>query len=144
MPKLGDLFPSNYLKSSDFSEEEDTIYTIKELKSQTLGQGKDAEDKYVMYFDEVTKGMVLNKTNAKVIATLYGDDTDDWEGKKIALYLTEVEFNGETMLGIRVRKRTPKIKSESKAAAVSTPAPGKAAAAAPTPIPADDDGDVPF
>lgn len=52
----------------------------------------------------------LNATNRKMMVKLLGDDTDEWVGKRITLYTTEVEFQGETMLGIRIRLKLPSQK----------------------------------
>ena len=61
-------------------------------RKSNLGQGKEALDKWVCYFDGTDKGLVLNKTNLNTIARLYGDDTDLWIGKPITLFATEVQF----------------------------------------------------
>lgn len=111
--KISSAFPSAYLKSQELDG--DTVYTIDRVEIETLGQGKDAEEKPVVYFTETEKGLALNKTNANTIASLYGDDTDDWAGKPVTLYATEVEFQGKQTLAIRVRMRAPQ-KSTSKPA----------------------------
>jgi hypothetical protein len=51
---------------------------------------------------------VLNKTNNSTIIGLYGSETDDWIGKKIALFSQEVDFQGKQTMAIRIRMRTPK------------------------------------
>ena len=83
MAKLSEMFPSNYIKASDFDDDQDTIVTISEIKPELVGQGKDAETKFVLYFDGYKKGLILNKTNAKTVGNLYGDDSDGWEGTAI-------------------------------------------------------------
>lgn len=138
MPKLGEMFESKYLKVADFDDAEPAVLTIKRLKQERLGMGADAEDKWVVYFDELEKGLVLNKTNAKTISVLYGDDTDDWIGEKIAIRAAEIEFKGERMMGLRVSPQKPKPKSKA-----AKPAPASVAA-----NDGDDDeedeGDIPF
>lgn len=52
----------------------------------------------------------LNVTNRKTLVKLLGDDTDKWVGKRITLYTTEVEYQGDTMLGIRIRLKLPAAK----------------------------------
>jgi hypothetical protein len=47
--------------------------------------------------------MVLNKTNAKKITEVYGDDTEDWVDGQISLFSTMVEFQGDTVAALRVR-----------------------------------------
>lgn len=103
--KISTAFPSNYLKSQEIKG--DTTFTIDHIEMETLGQGKDAEEKPVVYFTEVDRGLALNKTNANTIASLYGDDTDTWSGKRITLYATEVEFQGKQTMAIRVRVSKP-------------------------------------
>ena len=133
MPKLSEMFPSNYLKA-DQCADADMLLTISEIKQENLGMGKNIESKWVLYFEETDKGLVLNKTNTNAICRLHGEDTDDWDGKRIALYATEVEYQGETMLGIRVRLKAPKVKGQKAGAAV----------AASTDDPADANEDSPF
>lgn len=51
--------------------------------------------------------LLLNKTNAKTIAQLYGKRPADWVGKWIQLYPTTTEVGGETRDCIRVRPQIP-------------------------------------
>ncbi len=103
--KISEAYPSKTLKADDIQE--DTTYTIREVQMEKLGSGDDADTKPVVYFEEVEKGFVLNKTNASTIEKLHGDDTDDWIGKKITLFATEVDFQGRQTMAIRVRMRKP-------------------------------------
>jgi hypothetical protein len=67
--------------------------------------------KPVLYFQGKDKGMVLNKTNSHMIASLTGSkDTDDWTGCQIRLYATETEFAGEMVECIRVKAAGSKPK----------------------------------
>lgn len=133
MPKLNDMFPSKYLKAADF-EDGDQVMTIDRLEKDNVGQGKDAKDVWVVYFDGEDKGLILNKTNTNTIAKLYGDDTDDWIGKQVTLFATEVQFQSEMVEAIRVRSKPPKR-------------PTAKAKAAPVAVEAEDEADddtVPF
>lgn len=103
--KVNDLYSSVYLKAGDIPET-GMIVTIAETRMETLGQGKDAEEKPVLYFEEQQKGMVMNKTNSKAIVKVLGfDDTDDWVGHKIRLVATEVPFKDDMVEAIRVSAR---------------------------------------
>ena len=108
--RMNDAFPSKWLKAEEL-EEGDLIVKIKEAKFEEFIDPKTqkADSKPVLHFlGDDTKPLVLNKTNYKTISKLLGsDDTDDWTGKRIALYATEVESFGEVMLGIRVRLKAP-------------------------------------
>jgi hypothetical protein len=102
--KLSNLFPSNYLSAGDLPDEGLDV-TIVSMDQQKMPDGA---EKSVIYFKEWEKGMVLNKVNAKSIAALYGDETDDWEEKRITIWPTETPFNGDMVPCIRVKKKAPK------------------------------------
>ncbi len=101
------LFPSNYLSAEEL-EDGDKVFTIKSVEMEPVGQEK--QEKPVLNFDGSEKGLVLNKTNANVIASLYGSNIEDWVGKAITLYATEVQYQGKTTMGIRVRAKKPASK----------------------------------
>lgn len=101
---INNAFPSKWLKSGDL-EDGDLTLTIKSVEQEEVGQGEDAEQKPIVHFQEVEKGMVLNKTNANTISSLYGPETDGWVGKKISLFSTEVDFGGKQTLAIRIRMK---------------------------------------
>jgi hypothetical protein len=105
---VDDLYPSRYLKVSDLPEEGDLILTITNVDTQEVGVDQDR--KVVVSFAETEKKLVLNKTNATTISDLYGKKIAGWVGKKIALFATEVAFQGKTQPGIRIRMRVPQPK----------------------------------
>lgn len=52
--------------------------------------------------------MVLNITNTKMIASLYGDLCENWAGKLIQIYATKVkDFGGGQTTGLRIRPVIP-------------------------------------
>lgn len=115
--KMSEAFPSRYLKADDDIPEDGVVVTIKDVEVEKVGD----DNKPVITFRGMEKRLVCNKTNAKVIAKIYGDDTDDWCGQKITLYATDVEFQGDVMRGIRVKSRKPTDKAASAAAATVAP-----------------------
>jgi len=104
MTKTGDVFKSNYLQASDLGDRQWTLvishYEIEEMNSRQTGR---KQEKPVLFFRGVKKGLVLNKTNTKTIEHVYGDELDDWIGRSVTLYPRMVDFGGEEVLGIRVR-----------------------------------------
>ena len=105
---ISQLFPSKFIKSADIGEP-DLVLTISRVQVEELGYGEEKDSKPIMYFEETDQSLVLNKTNAESISQLYGPRIADWLGKKIALFTTEVSFQGKSMLGIRVRLRQPEV-----------------------------------
>ena len=117
------LFPSKYLKASDLQGRE-IVFTIcpdRGVKVEKIQrQGGSKEPKPVMYFTECAarakrtseeeKSLILNKTNAKTIAAMYGNDTDLWKGQRITLYPAKTTFGAERVDCLRVRDSIPAAK----------------------------------
>lgn len=103
---MHELYPSRWLKSEDIEGE--TPVVIKELVFDKMKDedGKE-EEKPVLLFKGVDKGLVLNKTNAQRIAEQHGDETDNWSGKKITLTTESVTAFGKTQWAIRVKPERP-------------------------------------
>ena len=70
--------------------------------------------KPVLSFEETPQGLVVNKTNFTALSMMFGEDTNDWTGAKVALYPSRVDFKGKSMPTIKVRR-------PQKAAATRTP-----------------------
>ena len=102
--KISDVFPSKYLKAEDLEGANVTV-TIEEVNREEVGPKK--ESKLVIRFANTRKKMVLNKTNAATIAKLYGEETDEWLGKRIILCSKDTEFQGEMVLALRVSLQKP-------------------------------------
>ena len=99
---INELYPSAWLKCDDLDG--DTKVTISNFTVETLADGS---QKPAVEFAELEKPMILNKTNSKSIAAIWGDETTGWLGKKILLYQTEVNFMGEMHPCIRIRMCPP-------------------------------------
>ncbi len=116
MTTVSDAFPSNYLKAADLNNRTGKV-TINKVIFEEIGQDKDK--KPVMYFADVKKGLVLNKTNATTIGAVHGQELEGWTGREIELFSMMVPFQGQNVAAIRCR-----------AAAEAAPAPATALAAA--------------
>ena len=104
--KVTDLMKSKYLKQGDIGDEEVPVTFKKVVKENVARKDADPEYKAVAYFHEFEKPMVLNATNLKRIAKTLGDDTEDWIGNSMILYVDEtVEFGGEQKGGLRLKRQ---------------------------------------
>jgi hypothetical protein len=98
--KMNDVFPSRYLTSEDCDPA--IMVTVKKVTIEEVGQKKDRRP--IVFFHEVEKGLVANKTNFAAIAKASGhDDTDRWNGTKVQLIKSETNFAGEIVPCIRVK-----------------------------------------
>ena len=114
---ISEAYPTKYLKASDLDGRNVTV-TIKSAELEEIGFDK--ERKLVLSFAGTDKSMVLNKTNANTIARMFGEETDDWAGKRITLCARDVEYQGTMMSALRVLPQKP---AAPKAAAPPPPAP---------------------
>ena len=99
---INDSYPSNYIKSSDMKGQARRLI-MDHIESEDVGD----DFKPVLYFRGAKKGLVLNKTNANLIASVYGPETDGWAGKEIEVFPTQTEFRGQTVDCLRVRMHVP-------------------------------------
>ena len=83
------------------------IVTIKTVALEDM-PGDGHEKRYALYFRELPKGLVLNATTIRVLAKAFGEDSDDWTGKKVTLYVDpNVSFKGQVVGGLRLRPMKP-------------------------------------
>ena len=100
--RVSEAFPSNsnFLKASDLQGRQLAV-TMSTVQREKIGNEPDL--KHVLYFQGKEKGLVLNITNANMIADLYGEEMDSWPGGEIILYEAMVQFQGKMVPAIRVR-----------------------------------------
>lgn len=106
--KISQLSDSKYLKKEDVQPP--IQVTIAGITQDNLARDDEApEFKYILNFVGDVKPLVLNMTNAQLIAHITGsEETDDWKGKTITLYNDpSVSFAGKLTGGIRVQIPTP-------------------------------------
>ena len=110
MVNINSVFQSEYLKADDFGgiEGEPVLATISHVTLETMN---DKTEKLCLHLRNYEKGILLNKTNSTTIASYCGSETDDWNGKKIVIYVAMVEYQGKSTEGIRVRQPKPQAKS---------------------------------
>ena len=103
---INSAYPSRFLAADDLQGKAVQV-TIQDAGIEAIGQGADMDHKIVLTFAGKKKQMVCNKTNARTIAELYGDDTDQWLGKPIIIAPREVEFQGNMVWALRVSRQKP-------------------------------------
>lgn len=101
---INEMKESKYLKKEDVGQGK--LLTIKGLSQENVALESQPEElKYIMFFNEESKGLVMNWTNIQLCANAAGsEDTDNWVGKQIVLYNDpNVSYAGKITGGIRVR-----------------------------------------
>jgi hypothetical protein len=99
---LQEMFPSNYLTKDDLPTSRVLVMT--KVTKESVWRKNGRQMAVVLHFDGNVKPMVLNKTNATMIARIYGNDTVQWTNKRIEVfYDPNVTLGRERVGGIRVR-----------------------------------------
>ena len=98
--KIHDVYPSQWLAAADV--EDCLTVTVKGLTFAEVG--RDKEQKPVLWFEEVEKGLILNKTNWNNMVLITKEaDSDDWVGHQVQLYSTKVQFGSDEVDAVRIR-----------------------------------------
>lgn len=101
MPKVTEMIQSKFLRKEDIDD--DLLVTVKKIALEDM-PGEDGEQRWVVYFRELPKGLVLNVTTIRTFEAAFGGDSDDWIGNKVTLYVDPaVSFKGKIVGGLRIR-----------------------------------------
>lgn len=104
---LQNLVPANsrFLSKADVGED-GLILTIADVDIEQVKQDGESVDKRVLYFNEDAKPMILNQTNAKLLAVATGAKTvKDTLGKKIVVFFDPtIAFGSQIVGGLRIKK----------------------------------------
>lgn len=119
MPDYRQYYDRDYLAAFDLNGKDATVTIARVEGKELTGSGGRKAKKPVIWFEGKEKGMALNKTNGKTIASLYGNDTTAWIGKAITIYPTTTSMGGETVDCLRVRPKIPESKNKDRTADVS-------------------------
>ena len=96
---INEAFPSAYINAATLKGKALTL-TVNRFEAGI--EMTDGQKKPVLYFAEGSAGLILNKTNATVMASIHGDETDNWIGKTILLRPEKVSFQGSMVDGVRI------------------------------------------
>lgn len=81
-------FPTKYLSAADLAGKS-CVVEISNVAREDLpvtGGSKRTESKFIISIKGASKQWVLNKTCARALQRLYGDEMRGWVGKRIELY----------------------------------------------------------
>jgi len=99
-----------YLGAYSLENGDDLTLTISKVEQDMVkGQSGREESCMVVFFEELDKGMICNKTNAKTIQQVHGTPfIEEWKGKRVILGTEKVSAFGETTDALRIRAYKPK------------------------------------
>ena len=102
------LINPDYLGAYSLESGKDMVLTIGSVKREMItGAGGKKEECPVCHWQEDQKPMILNVTNMKTIAKMYGPYIEKWSGKRIQIYASTTKFGGDVVECLRIRKDPP-------------------------------------
>jgi len=93
---------SPFIKGDDLPEGERVVVTIKSAEEVTFPQSGDTVP--VLEFLELDQKLTLNRTRVAKLIELFGEETDEWIGQRIALFAIPVSYKGQSSLSVAVGK----------------------------------------
>lgn len=105
------LFPKKMLLlgSQNLNEGEELIAQIKSVGIQEIVSTSGQKESVPVVIFENAPPMVLNITNSRTIACLYGENYDCWKGNSIQIYATQIRAFGQKQMALRIREAKPNI-----------------------------------
>jgi hypothetical protein len=104
------VYPTKYVKAADLKGRDVTVRVVCLERDVLVMAGGKKEFKNILTMETLAgqrlgKQLVLNKTNARLIASQHGPVVGDWSGKEVTLYPTTTKCGREIVECVRVRGR---------------------------------------
>ena len=97
------LFKSKWFTAACFEDSKPVTLKITDVTVEVVENESGKEERPCIHFEKC-KPLVLNKTNARAIASLHGAEADDWKGKEVTLRESVTTYRGEEVPCVRVKK----------------------------------------
>jgi hypothetical protein len=142
MARISEVYAGQYISAAELDGGKRRQAVIAAVEVAAVGQGDDAAKKVVLSLKNRAgiawpRRLVLNKTNANLLAAAFGDETRGWSGHGIEVWAERVMFQGKLVPGLKV------IPLPSQEAAIAAPSRGGGIPDGPD-IAADLDDEIPF
>lgn len=94
----------NYIGSEILQPGQELPLTIEKIVKEQVKTAEGAQECIVAYFKGGQKGMILNKTNCKIITKVLDTPyVEEWIGKSITIYAAKIRAFGENIEALRVK-----------------------------------------
>jgi len=112
MAKISDVYAGDYVSANELPDGRRITAVIQFAGVEQVGQ--DQQKKVVLTLAAPDgrpwpRRLVLNKTNAGILASMYGDDTASWAGKSIEIWKEPTQFQGRIVPGIKLAAAAPPL-----------------------------------
>ena len=107
MPSINETYPSPWIKPIDLQGQAVTV-TIAAAPAEKIGD----DTKIILSFVGKTKRLPLNKTNASILASIFGDNSDMSINQQIVLMPAKTSFGGDIKDTITIQPAVPVAEPE--------------------------------
>ena len=104
--KSTEFTESKYLNAKSAGQYNGKTLTIYECKAEMIGRDEDLTRKLTVGFEGVEKRCVINRTNNEILTEAFGEETDNWTGRKVILHIVMQQFKGQRKPGIQLEPVT--------------------------------------
>lgn len=113
MPDYRSMYDRLYVAAWELNNKDVTVTISKVVGGDLIAEGGRKSKRPIIHFVGKDKAMVINRTNGRTIAAMYGVKTEEWVGKRITLYvsMTRNPDGGGQIECIRVRPTPPQGKT---------------------------------
>ena len=94
--KATDFIEGKYLNAATATPLAGKDLVVDEVKSESIRE----KNKMLMGFENIEKGLIVNKQNITAMVTAFGEETDDWVGRTVHLEITERMYEKKPIMGI--------------------------------------------
>ncbi|MEM3855243.1 MAG: hypothetical protein QXV17_09775 [Candidatus Micrarchaeaceae archaeon] len=96
MVNIEDIYgPSEYLKAADLPPKP-VKYKIQDVYTDTFFQNNTVVTKVVLALEGTKKHFIVNRTNAYILADMFGKEADAWKGKEITVVKQLIKMSDGT------------------------------------------------
>jgi hypothetical protein len=106
------MFPSKYLEAADLRGKEHVVEIESIEQDELVGENGETIEKWLFKYRGHKKLHVMNVTNGRSIAVMYGDDPHGWIDKAITIYPTKDRYGRKQVDCIRVKETIPQVQTK--------------------------------
>lgn len=105
MPKVSSVYSGDYVTATELPTGRRITAIVTAVAVEAVGQ--EQQQKVVLELQNPNgrawpRRLVLNKTNALILSSAFGDDTVAWPNRAIEIWAEPVNFQGRIVQGIRL------------------------------------------
>lgn len=102
--RVQEMYPRRYASGEDLKGRPVKVTIARVQQEEMRPGGGSPVKKWVIYFRDAQRGVILSRTLAYQIAEALGeDDTSNWPGRRIVLYPVPMTVAGRPVTAIRAR-----------------------------------------